>query len=71
MAEQVTWERQCPASSIKGRLEGFLARKGRMNLAVCLMPPMPANTLHTTGLTSKLQVVTHCQLLSTEHQEQS
>ena len=61
-AEQVTWERQWPASSIKGRLEGFLARKGRMNLAVCLMPPMPAKTLHTIRLTFKQPLVTRCAL---------
>ena len=61
-AEQVTWERQWPASSIKGRLEGFLARKGRMNLAVCLMPRMPAKTLHTIRLTFKPPFVTRCAL---------
>lgn len=42
-----TWERECPASSIKGRLEGCLALKGSRNLALCFVPPIPANTLQT------------------------
>ena len=32
---------------MRGTLEGCLALRGNMNLALCLMPPIPASTLHT------------------------